>query len=124
MRQGTAILVLVGAAALLAGCVYDPYTGALVPCCNYYGSRTTVIPALTRRMAIRPRMVRRRWHSQGPIKASQGRTKVPPSGIKVRQVAIRLRQPGIKASQGRACQDQRRLRRRAAGWRSASPPPT
>ena len=38
MRQGTAILVLVGAAALLAGCVYDPYTGALVPCCNYYGS--------------------------------------------------------------------------------------
>jgi hypothetical protein len=37
MRQGTAILVLVGAAALLAGCVYDPYTGAMVPCCNYYG---------------------------------------------------------------------------------------
>jgi hypothetical protein len=38
MRHGTAILVLVGAAALLAGCVYDPYTGAMVPCCNYYGN--------------------------------------------------------------------------------------
>ena len=32
-----ATLTLAGAAALLGGCVYDPYTGAMVPCCGYYG---------------------------------------------------------------------------------------
>ncbi len=31
------ILALAGVAALLGGCVYDPYTGTYVPCCNYYG---------------------------------------------------------------------------------------
>ena len=29
-----ALLVGIGA---LGGCVYDPYTGAYVPCCGYYG---------------------------------------------------------------------------------------
>jgi len=36
MRLRT-ILALAGVAALLGGCVYDPYTGTYVPCCNYYG---------------------------------------------------------------------------------------
>jgi hypothetical protein len=36
MRLRT-ILALAGAAAVLGGCVYDPYTGTYVPCCNYYG---------------------------------------------------------------------------------------
>ena len=31
------MLALTGAALLLAGCVYDPYTGTYMPCCNYYG---------------------------------------------------------------------------------------
>ena len=31
------ILALAGVAAVLGGCVYDPYTGTYVPCCNYYG---------------------------------------------------------------------------------------
>lgn len=38
MRRFVTILALTGAAALLAGCVYDPYTGAMVPCCGYYGN--------------------------------------------------------------------------------------
>ncbi len=37
MRRIGAVLALAGAAALLSGCVYDPYTGAYYPCCNYYG---------------------------------------------------------------------------------------
>jgi hypothetical protein len=37
MRRTGAVLALAGAAALLSGCVYDPYTGAYYPCCNYYG---------------------------------------------------------------------------------------
>jgi hypothetical protein len=37
MRRIGAVLALIGAAALLSGCVYDPYTGAYYPCCNYYG---------------------------------------------------------------------------------------
>ena len=36
MRLRT-ILALAGVATLLGGCVYDPYTGTYVPCCNYYG---------------------------------------------------------------------------------------
>jgi hypothetical protein len=36
MRLRT-ILALAGVAAVLSGCVYDPYTGTYVPCCNYYG---------------------------------------------------------------------------------------
>jgi len=36
MRRRT-ILALAGVAAVLGGCVYDPYTGAYVPCCSYYG---------------------------------------------------------------------------------------
>jgi hypothetical protein len=36
MRLRT-ILALAGVAAVLGGCVYDPYTGTYVPCCNYYG---------------------------------------------------------------------------------------
>ena len=35
MRRGGPILAL-AAVLLLGGCVYDPYTGTYVPCCNYY----------------------------------------------------------------------------------------
>jgi hypothetical protein len=38
MRQLAAILALVTTALLLTGCVYDPYTGTYVPCCNYYAA--------------------------------------------------------------------------------------
>jgi hypothetical protein len=38
MRRLGAVLALAGAAALLSGCVYDPYTGAYYPCCSYYGN--------------------------------------------------------------------------------------
>jgi hypothetical protein len=38
MRRLGAVVVLAGAAALLSGCVYDPYTGAYYPCCSYYGN--------------------------------------------------------------------------------------
>jgi|SRR6478672_13129994 hypothetical protein len=37
MRRITALLALTLAASALAGCVYDPYSGTWVPCCNYYG---------------------------------------------------------------------------------------
>jgi len=37
MLRTRAVLALAGAAALLSGCVYDPYTGGYYPCCNYYG---------------------------------------------------------------------------------------
>jgi hypothetical protein len=37
MRRVATTLALAAAAALLCGCVYDPYTGALAPCCAYYG---------------------------------------------------------------------------------------
>lgn len=30
-------MLLLAAAALLAGCVYNPYTGTYQPCCSYYG---------------------------------------------------------------------------------------
>jgi hypothetical protein len=33
-----AILALATAATLLGGCVYDPYSGTLAPCCGPYGS--------------------------------------------------------------------------------------
>lgn len=36
--RSAAIVALAGVAALLGGCVYDPYTGAYYPCCSYpYG---------------------------------------------------------------------------------------
>jgi hypothetical protein len=35
--RGAVGLALAAAIALVGGCVYDPYVGALVPCCNYYG---------------------------------------------------------------------------------------
>jgi hypothetical protein len=38
MRRLGAVVVLAGAAALLSGCVYDPYTGSYYPCCSYYGN--------------------------------------------------------------------------------------
>jgi hypothetical protein len=38
MRRFGALLAFILAAPLLGGCVYDPYTGAFVPCCNYYGN--------------------------------------------------------------------------------------
>lgn len=38
MRRWAAALALAITAVLLAGCVYDPYTGTYVPCCNYYPS--------------------------------------------------------------------------------------
>ncbi len=37
MRRIVATLALAAATALLGGCVYDPYTGGLAPCCTYYG---------------------------------------------------------------------------------------
>ena len=37
MRRLGAVVALAGAAALLSGCVYDPYTGTYNPCCSYYG---------------------------------------------------------------------------------------
>jgi hypothetical protein len=37
MRRQAAILALTAAMAPLGGCVYDPYSGAWLPCCNYYG---------------------------------------------------------------------------------------
>jgi len=38
MGRYAAIAALAGVAALLGGCVYDPYTGAYYPCCSYpYG---------------------------------------------------------------------------------------
>jgi hypothetical protein len=33
----TVTLLLTAATALPVGCAYDPYTGAVVPCCGYYG---------------------------------------------------------------------------------------
>ncbi len=38
MRRVGAVLALAGAATLLSGCVYDPYTGGYYPCCSYYGN--------------------------------------------------------------------------------------
>jgi hypothetical protein len=42
MRRCGGLAVLLGLAAMLAGCVYDPYTGGYYPCCAYpyqaYGS--------------------------------------------------------------------------------------
>jgi hypothetical protein len=38
MRRIAALLALTLVASVLAGCVYDPYTGTWVPCCNYYGN--------------------------------------------------------------------------------------
>jgi hypothetical protein len=37
MPRIAAPLVLSLAASVLAGCVYDPYTGTYWPCCTYYG---------------------------------------------------------------------------------------
>lgn len=37
MRRVAATLALIAATVLLGGCVYDPYTGAWLPCCGYYG---------------------------------------------------------------------------------------
>ena len=35
MRLCGGLVVAIGMAATLAGCVYDPYTGAYYPCCAY-----------------------------------------------------------------------------------------
>jgi hypothetical protein len=37
MRRIAGLLALMLTAALLSGCVYDPYTGTYAPCCGYYG---------------------------------------------------------------------------------------
>jgi hypothetical protein len=37
LRRLVAVALLL-AASVLAACVYDPYTGAYVPCCGYYGT--------------------------------------------------------------------------------------
>ncbi len=37
MRRTAALSALTLGVSLLAGCVYDPYTGTWAPCCNYYG---------------------------------------------------------------------------------------
>ena len=38
MQRIAGLLALALTAALLAGCVYDPYTGTYAPCCGYYGN--------------------------------------------------------------------------------------
>lgn len=35
MRRCGGLALLLGLAAMLAGCVYDPYTGGYYPCCSY-----------------------------------------------------------------------------------------
>jgi hypothetical protein len=35
MRRCGGLAVLLGLAAMLTGCVYDPYTGGYYPCCAY-----------------------------------------------------------------------------------------
>jgi hypothetical protein len=35
IRRCGGLAVLLSLAAMLAGCVYDPYTGAYYPCCAY-----------------------------------------------------------------------------------------
>jgi hypothetical protein len=35
IRRCGGLAVLLGLAAMLAGCVYDPYTGGYYPCCAY-----------------------------------------------------------------------------------------
>jgi hypothetical protein len=40
MRRIAATLMLAAAAALPGGCAYDPYTGLLVPCCDFAGYRS------------------------------------------------------------------------------------
>jgi hypothetical protein len=37
MQRIAAVFALVVAGTLLAGCVYNPYTGTYMPCCGYYG---------------------------------------------------------------------------------------
>ena len=60
MRRIAALLALALVASVLAGCVYDPYSGTWVPCCNYYGypyyrnPYTTGTRRRTIRTAIRP----------------------------------------------------------------------
>ena len=39
MQRCGGLAALAGLAAMLAGCVYDPYTGGYYPCCTYpYGA--------------------------------------------------------------------------------------
>jgi hypothetical protein len=35
MRRCGGLAALLGLAAMLSGCVYDPYTGGYYPCCAY-----------------------------------------------------------------------------------------
>jgi hypothetical protein len=35
IRRCGGVAALLGLAAMLAGCVYDPYTGGYYPCCAY-----------------------------------------------------------------------------------------
>lgn len=35
IRRCGGLAMLLGLAAMLAGCVYDPYTGGYYPCCAY-----------------------------------------------------------------------------------------
>jgi hypothetical protein len=37
VRRVQLLAVVVLAAGVLGGCVYDPYTGTYGPCCGYYG---------------------------------------------------------------------------------------
>ena len=60
MQRLAGLLVLALTAVLLAGCVYDPYTGTYRPCCGYYGYPYYRYPYCygirrrTTRTAIRP----------------------------------------------------------------------
>ncbi|MEJ0015958.1 MAG: hypothetical protein WDN25_05230 [Acetobacteraceae bacterium] len=44
MRRLGTLLVLTLATPLIAGCVYDPYTGTYVPCCSYYSGYRYPMP--------------------------------------------------------------------------------
>ena len=77
MRRIAALLALTVGASLLAGCVYDPYTGTWQPCCNYYGYPygypvLSVSAAVPIRTAIRPGLICRRKVSRAPPARSAG----------------------------------------------------
>ena len=133
MRLRT-ILALAGVAALLGGCVYDPYTGTYVPCCNYYGyPYGYAYPRPYYRPA--PYAYPQGGYPQGGYPQGgypqggypqgggypqapyggpqQGPYGAPPPG-----------QPGAGRPRHRRRPGPRRTPRVTAGWRNASPPPT
>ena len=120
MRLRT-ILTLAGMAAVLSGCVYDPYTGTYVPCCNYYGYPYGYAYP-------------RPYYRPAPYAYPQGgypQGGYPQGGTRGRRMVVRNK--GHMAHRHLASRVPaglrhrlalRRTRRIAAGWRNASLPPT